>query len=111
MSVPTDLKAQANTAEVVAKEREIQVDIAINSGKPKEIAEKMVEGRMKKFTGEISLTGQPFVKDPSILVADLLKQKGADVQDFIRFEVGEGIEKQETDFAAEVQAQIAAMKG
>ena len=59
---------------MVAKEREIQIDIAVNSGKPKEIAEKMVEGRMKKFTGEISLTGQPFVKDPSILVADLLKK-------------------------------------
>jgi elongation factor Ts len=108
---PQFVKPEDVSTEVVAKEREIQVDIAINSGKPKEIAEKMVEGRMKKFTGEISLTGQPFVKDPSVLVADLLKQKGADVQDFIRFEVGEGIEKQETDFAAEVQAQIAAMKG
>lgn len=108
---PQFVKPEDVSAEVVAKEREIQVEIAINSGKPKEIAEKMVEGRMKKFTGEISLTGQQFVKDPSITVADLLKQKGADVQDFIRFEVGEGIEKQETDFAAEVQAQIAAMKG
>ena len=108
---PQFVKPEDVSAEVVAKEREIQVDIAINSGKPKEIAEKMVEGRMKKFTGDISLTGQPFVKDPSVIVADLLKQKGADVQDFIRFEVGEGIEKQETDFAAEVQAQIAAMKG
>ena len=108
---PQFVKPEDVSAEVVAKEREIQVEIAINSGKPKDIAEKMVEGRMKKFTGEISLTGQQFVKDPSITVADLLKQKGADVQDFIRFEVGEGIEKQETDFAAEVQAQIAAMKG
>ena len=108
---PQFVKPEDVSAEVVAKEREIQVDIAINSGKPKEIAEKMVEGRMKKFTGDISLTGQPFVKDPSVIVADLLKQKGADVQDFIRFEVGEGNEKHETDFAAEVQAQIAAMKG
>jgi len=108
---PQFVKPEDVSAEVVAHEREIQVEIAINSGKPKEIAEKMVEGRMKKFTGEISLTGQQFVKDPSITVADLLKQKGADVVDFTRFEVGEGIEKQETDFAAEVQAQIAAMKG
>ncbi len=108
---PQFVKPEDVSAEVVAHEREIQVDIAINSGKPKDIAEKMVEGRMKKFTGEISLTGQQFVKDPSITVADLLKQKGADVVDFTRFEVGEGIEKQETDFAAEVQAQIAAMKG
>ena len=74
----------------------------------KEIAEKMVEGRMKKFTGEVSLTGQPFVKDPSMTVAELLKKEGADVVSFTRFEVGEGIEKQETDFAAEVAAQIAA---
>ena len=107
---PQFVKPEDVSAEVVAKEREIQIDIAINSGKPKEIAEKMVEGRMKKFTGEISLTGQMFVKDPSISVADLLKKEGADVLEFVRFEVGEGIEKQETDFAAEVQAQIAAMK-
>ena len=107
---PQFVKPEDVSAEVVAKEREIQVEIAVNSGKPKEIAEKMVEGRMKKFTGEISLTGQMFVKDPSVSVADLLKKEGADVLEFIRFEVGEGIEKQETDFAAEVQAQIAAMK-
>ncbi|MFC3914893.1 translation elongation factor Ts [Pseudaeromonas sharmana] len=107
---PQFVKPEDVSAEVVAKEREIQVEIAINSGKPKDIAEKMVEGRMKKFTGEISLTGQPFVKDPSVLVADLLKKEGADVLEFVRYEVGEGIEKQETDFAAEVQAQIAAMK-
>ena len=107
---PQFVKPEDVSADVVAKEREIQIDIAINSGKPKDIAEKMVEGRMKKFTGEISLTGQMFVKDPSISVADLLKKEGADVLEFVRFEVGEGIEKQETDFAAEVQAQIAAMK-
>lgn len=105
---PQFVKPEDVSAEVVAKEREIQIDIAINSGKPKEIAEKMVEGRMKKFTGEVSLTGQPFVKDPSITVAELLKKEGADVVSFTRFEVGEGIEKQETDFAAEVAAQIAA---
>ena len=110
-SNPQFVKPEDVSDEVVAKEREIQVDIAINSGKPKDIAEKMVEGRMKKFTGEISLTGQPFIKDPSITVADLLKQKGADAIGFVRFEVGEGIEKKEEDFAAEVQAQIAASKG
>ncbi|GAA3535251.1 translation elongation factor Ts [Zobellella aerophila] len=110
-SNPQFVKPEDVSEEVVAKEREIQVDIAINSGKPKEIAEKMVEGRMKKFTGEISLTGQPFVKDPSISVAELLKQKGADAIGFVRYEVGEGIEKKEEDFAAEVQAQIAASKG
>lgn len=97
-------------AEVVEKEKEIQIDIAMQSGKPADIAEKMVVGRMKKFTGEISLTGQPFVKDPSITVAQLLKSKGAQVINFIRFEVGEGIEKKTEDFAAEVAAQMEAAK-
>ncbi|WP_233116477.1 translation elongation factor Ts [Aggregatibacter actinomycetemcomitans] len=91
-------------ADVVEHERNIQVDIAMQSSKPREIAEKMVEGRMKKFTGEVSLTGQPFVMDPSKSVGDLLKEKGAEVSNFIRLEVGEGIEKVETDFAAEVAA-------
>jgi elongation factor Ts len=103
-SRPEFVKPEDVSAEVVAKEREIQVAIAMESGKPREIAEKMVEGRMKKFTGEVSLTGQPFVMDPTKSVGDLLKEKGADVTGFIRFEVGEGIEKVETDFAAEVAA-------
>ncbi len=96
------------SAEVVEKERHIQIELAINSGKPKEIAEKMVEGRMKKFTHEVSLTGQQFVKDPSITVADLLAKANASVSTFICFKVGEGIEKEESDFAAEVAAQVAA---
>lgn len=91
-------------ADVVAHERQIQIDIAMQSGKPREIAEKMVEGRMRKFTGEVSLTGQPFVMDPSKTVGDLLKDKKATVATFVRFEVGEGIEKVEVDFAAEVAA-------
>lgn len=107
-SSPQFVKPEDVAAEVVDKERDIQVEIAMQSGKPKEIAEKMVEGRMKKFTGEISLTGQPFVKDPSTTVAELLKANNADVLDFVRFEVGEGIEKKEEDFASEVQAQVAA---
>ena len=91
-------------ADVVEHERQIQVDIAMQSGKPREIAEKMVEGRMKKFTGEVSLTGQPFVMDPSKSVGEFLKESGAEVTNFVRFEVGEGIEKVESDFAAEVAA-------
>ncbi|OCG05201.1 translation elongation factor Ts [Gilliamella sp. wkB112] len=91
-------------ADVVEHERKIQIDIAMQSGKPREIAEKMVEGRMRKFTGEVSLTGQPFVMDPSKTVGDLLTEKKATVATFIRFEVGEGIEKVEVDFAAEVAA-------
>lgn len=107
---PQFVKPENVPAEVVAKEREIQLELAMQSGKPAEIAEKMVEGRMKKFTGEVSLTGQPFVKDPSMTVGELLKSKGADVVNFIRFEVGEGIEKKSEDFAAEVAAQMEAAK-
>ncbi|AKH62696.1 MULTISPECIES: translation elongation factor Ts [Photorhabdus] len=91
-------------AEVVEREHQIQLDIAMQSGKPREIAEKMVSGRMNKFTGEISLTGQHFVMDPSKTVGDLLKENNAKVTNFIRYEVGEGIEKVEADFAAEVAA-------
>jgi len=108
---PQFVKPENVPAEVVEKEKEIQIEIAIQSGKPADIAEKMVAGRMKKFTGEVSLTGQPFVKDPSISVAELLKNNSADVINFVRFEVGEGIEKKTEDFAAEVAAQIAAAKG
>ncbi|CDH06306.1 translation elongation factor Ts [Xenorhabdus bovienii] len=96
---PTDVPA-----DVVAREHQIQMDIAMQSGKPREIAEKMVSGRMNKFTGEISLTGQNFVMDPSKTVGDLMKENNAKVINFIRFEVGEGIEKVEADFAAEVAA-------
>ncbi|AXY00520.1 MULTISPECIES: translation elongation factor Ts [Vibrio] len=90
-------------ADVVAKEREVQVEIAMNEGKPKEIAEKMVEGRMKKFTGEVSLTGQAFIMEPKKSVGEMLKEKGASVATFVRLEVGEGIEKAEgLSFAEEV---------
>ena len=97
------------SAEVVERERQIQIEIAMNSGKPKEIAEKMVAGRMKKFTGEVALTGQAFIRDPNITVGQMLKEHGnADVISFVRLEVGEGIEKKVDNFADEVQAQIAA---
>ena len=107
---PQFVKPEDVPAEVVAKEKEIQLQIAIDSGKPAEIAEKMVSGRMAKFTGEVSLTGQSFIKDPSMSVAKLLKAESADVTSFIRLEVGEGIEKKEEDFAAEVAATMAAAK-
>ncbi|UUM31179.1 translation elongation factor Ts [Vibrio japonicus] len=90
-------------ADVVAKEKEVQVEIAMNEGKPQEIAEKMVIGRMKKFTGEISLTGQAFIMEPKKTVGEMLKEKGASVSTFVRLEVGEGIEKgAEMSFAEEV---------
>ncbi|GAA0365469.1 translation elongation factor Ts [Bowmanella denitrificans] len=109
-SNPQFVKPEQVPADVVEKEKAIQIDIAMQSGKPADIAEKMVAGRMSKFTGEISLTGQPFVKDPSQTVGQLLKAANADAVNFVRFEVGEGIEKKTEDFAAEVQAQMAAAK-
>ncbi|RBW47413.1 elongation factor Ts [Psychromonas sp. B3M02] len=109
-AAPQFVKPEDVPADVVAKEKEIQLQIAIESGKPAEIAEKMVNGRMAKFTGEVSLTGQSFIKDPSISVAKLLKGASADVVSFVRLEVGEGIEKKEEDFAAEVAATMAAAK-
>lgn len=93
-------------ADLVAKEREIYVAQAAESGKPPEIVEKMVEGRIRKFLQEISLVEQPFVKDPDMKVGELLKKGGAKVTSFVRFEVGEGIERDDDDFAAEVQKQL-----
>lgn len=88
------------------KEREIFAAQAAESGKPPQIVEKMVAGRIKKFLGEITLLGQPFVKQPELTVGQLLKEKGASVKRFVRFEVGEGIEKKSENFAEEVMAQV-----
>ncbi|HAG93965.1 MAG: elongation factor Ts [Pseudomonadales bacterium] len=87
------------------KEKEIFSAQAAESGKPPEIVEKMVQGRIAKFLKEVSLVDQPFVKDPDTTVGKLVKGAGADVVAFTRIEVGEGIEKEEVDFAAEVMAQ------
>ncbi len=92
--------------ELLAKEREIFEAQARESGKPDNIIEKMIEGRLRKFIGEVTLTGQPFVKDPDTKVGKLLEQKGAKVRDFVRYEVGEGIEKKQENFAEEVKAQM-----
>ena len=93
-------------AEVVEKEKEIFTAQALESGKPAEIVEKMIGGRIRKFLDEVALLGQAFVKDPSVKVEQLVKAKGAKVVSFIRLDVGEGIEKVEEDFAAEVMNQI-----
>ncbi|HXA92960.1 MAG TPA: translation elongation factor Ts [Steroidobacteraceae bacterium] len=93
-------------AEVVAKEREILTEQAQGAGKPPEIVAKMVEGRLRKSLGEITLTGQPFVKDPDLSIEKLLKSAHASVTAFERFEVGAGIEKRQGDFVAEVMAQV-----
>ena len=109
-SKPEYINPEDVPADVVEKEKAIQIEIAMNEGKPQEIAEKMVTGRMKKFTGEVSLTGQAFIMEPKRTVGEVLKEKGVTVSSFVRLEVGEGIEKKEEDFAAEVEAQIAAAK-
>jgi len=105
-SNPEVVSADDVSKESLDKEREIFTAQAKESGKPDNIIEKMIDGRLKKFINEISLTGQPFIKDPSISVAKLLADNDASVVSFIRYEVGEGIEKKEEDFAAEVMSQM-----
>ncbi|MBT3461174.1 MAG: elongation factor Ts [Gammaproteobacteria bacterium] len=92
--------------DILDKEREIYTAQAAESGKPADIVAKMVEGRVKKFLAEISLTEQAFVKDSDLKISALLKQHDAEVLAFVRYEVGEGIDKEEVDFAAEVAQQL-----
>jgi elongation factor Ts len=98
-------------AEQVDKEREILSAQAAQEGKPAEIVARMVEGRIRKYLAEICLVGQPFVKDPDRTVEKLLAAAGAKVTGFVRFEVGEGIEKKQENFADEVMAQVKAAEG
>jgi elongation factor Ts len=105
-SNPKYASAAQVPAEVIAKERDILTSQAQGEGKPPEIVAKMVEGRLRKALAEITLTGQPFVKDPDVTVEKLLKGAGARVVAFERFEVGAGIEKKQDDFVAEVMAQV-----
>jgi elongation factor Ts len=107
---PQVVKPEDMPAEVVAKEEEIIKAQPDMEGKPAEIVEKMMGGRIKKFLKENSLTEQPFVKNPDVTVGKLAKDAGAEITAFVRFEVGEGIEVEEADFAAEVAAQVAASK-
>lgn len=103
---PAYVKVDDVPGDFLAKEKEILIAQAADSGKPAEILEKMVEGRLKKRLAEITLTGQPFVKDGDVTVEQLLKSHSAEVMAFSRLEVGEGIEKEENDFAAEVMQQV-----
>ncbi len=103
---PRYLSARDVPQEVLAKEREILTEQALGEGKPPEIVAKMVEGRLRKSLGEITLLGQPFVKDPDVTIEKLLKGSGAEVLSFERFEVGAGIEKKREDFVAQVMAQV-----
>lgn len=105
---PQVVRQEDMSADVIAKEKEIYTAQAAESGKPADIVEKMVMGRVKKFLAENALLDQPFVKDPDTTVGALVKKAGADVVEFARFEVGEGIEKETVDFAAEVAAAVQA---
>jgi len=103
---PAVVNSDEMPADIVAAEKEIFAAQARESGKPEEIIEKMIVGRVAKFLKESSLVDKPFVKDPDITVGKLVKAAGAEVVSFVRYEVGEGIEVEEVDFAAEVAAQV-----
>jgi elongation factor Ts len=103
---PLVVTADQVPKDVLDKEREIYASQAAESGKPADIVEKMVEGRVRKYLAEVSLVDQPFVKDPDIKVGKLLQNAGSECRGFVRFEVGEGIEVEQADFAAEVAAQV-----
>ncbi|KYG35031.1 translation elongation factor Ts [Alkalihalobacillus trypoxylicola] len=103
---PTYVDRSSVSEETVNHEREILKQQALNEGKPEKIVEKMVEGRLSKFFEQVCLVDQPFVKDGDQKVGKFLQNKGATVQSFIRFEVGEGIEKREDNFADEVMSQV-----
>lgn len=103
---PQFVDQDAVPAEFVEKEKSILIAQAESSGKPPEIIEKMIQGRLDKFLAEVTLLGQPFVKDPEQKVGKLLAGAGASVSCFVRYEVGEGIEKKVEDFAAEVASQL-----
>jgi elongation factor Ts len=105
-SNPVCVDASGVPAEALEKEKEIFRVQALQSGKPEAIVEKMIDGRMRKYLEEVTLLGQPFVKDPDQRIEQLLKQAGAKVLRFSRVEVGEGIEKREENFADEVMAQV-----
>ena len=103
-SRPQFLSANEVPEDVRESERKVLVAQSEDSGKPPEIVAKMIDGKLRKFLGEITLLGQPFVKDPDQSVEKVLKARGGAVARFVRFEVGEGIEKKASDFAAEVRA-------
>ncbi|MBQ1769316.1 MAG: elongation factor Ts [Turicibacter sp.] len=105
---PQYLTVEEVPAEVVAKEREILTQEALNEGKPANIVEKMVEGRIRKFLADVCMLEQPFVKDGDVTVAKFAANNGSTIKTFIRLEVGEGIEKVVSNFAEEVMSQVRA---
>ena len=105
-SNPICIDVNGVPSDLIEREKRIYNEQALSSGKPPEIIEKMVQGKMSKYLKEITLLGQSFIKDPDISIENLLKNSNAVVTDFIRYEVGEGIEKKEENFADEVMKQI-----
>lgn len=105
-SKPLVITPEEVPADIIAKEKEIFMAQAVGSGKPQDIIEKMVAGRIKKYLDEVSLLGQIFVKDPNITIESLLSKNRAKVVSFTRFEVGEGIEKEAENFVEAVMAQV-----
>lgn len=105
-SHPLVINREQVPGKAIENEREIFTAQARESGKPQEIIDKMIEGRINKFVDEVSLLGQPYVKDPNKKVGQLLKETNAEAIAFVRFEVGEGIEKKEDNFVAEVMSQV-----
>jgi elongation factor Ts len=103
---PQFVDQQSIPPDFIEKEKSILIAQAESSGKPAEIIEKMIKGRLNKFLAEVTLLGQPFVKDPEQKVSKLLADAGAEVKAFVRYEVGEGIDKKVEDFAAEVASQL-----
>ncbi|GAA6192517.1 translation elongation factor Ts [Phaeobacter sp. NW0010-22] len=99
---PAALSEADMDADVIEKEKQVQMDIARESGKPEQVIEKMIVGRMKKFVAEATLLNQAFVVNPDLTVGAAAAEAGAEITGFVRLEVGEGIEKKEEDFAAEV---------
>jgi elongation factor Ts len=108
---PAYIDASGVPPSVLDKEREILTEQTKGEKKPPEIIAKMVEGRLRKYLAEITLVGQPFVKDPDTTVEKLLKKAGASVTEYVRFGVGDGIEKKQDDFVGEVMAQVKAQGG
>ena len=104
-SKPECVSEDELSAELLEREKAIFIEQAKESGKPDDIIEKMIVGRMKKFVNEVTLYGQSFVKDPDMTVGALVKSKSSEVESFVRYEVGEGIEKKEDNFVEEVMAQ------
>ncbi len=110
-SKPKSLDASGVSADLIETERRVAAEKAAESGKPANIVEKMVEGAVQKFLKEVTLLGQPFVKDDKQTIEQVLKSKGASIGSFTLYVVGEGLEKRQDNFAEEVMAQAAAAKG